>query len=89
MQIINISSFLEIINPNNLENVTISDYIGSSGLVILINDDITFDTKLDGWVVYYTVNFEPIKVINNIRNSPTPEVDESAEVDPYEDGVYH
>ena len=45
--------------------------------------------KLDGWVVYYTVNFEPIKVINNIRNSPTPEVDESAEVDPYEDGVYH
>ena len=40
--IINISSFLEIINPNNLENVTISDYIGSSGLVILINDDITF-----------------------------------------------
>ena len=37
-----ITNLMEIIDPNNIENVMISDYIGSSGLIILINDNITF-----------------------------------------------
>ena len=88
-------NYIDIKYPNKNRNAN-NKYNGYAAYKYINSENeyiaaayITFDTKLDGWVVYYTVNFEPIKVINNIRNSPTPEVDESAEVDPYEDGVYH
>jgi len=40
-----INTFMDIIDPNNLEGVFISDYVGSSGIVILINDKITYIAK--------------------------------------------
>ena len=37
-----INTFMDIINPENLEDVLISDYVGSSGLIILINENNTY-----------------------------------------------
>ena len=38
----NLNNFLDIIDPNNLEGVYISDFVGSSGLIALINDKKTY-----------------------------------------------
>lgn len=38
----NINIFMNLLEPNNLEQVLISDYIGSSGLIILIDENITY-----------------------------------------------
>jgi serine/threonine protein phosphatase PrpC len=37
-----INTLIDFIDPENLENVLISDYIGSSGLVVLIQENITY-----------------------------------------------
>ena len=37
-----LNTFMNIINPNNLENVSVSDYVGSSGLIILIAENCTY-----------------------------------------------
>ena len=37
-----LNTFLDIINPINLEGVFIADYIGSSGIIILISDKMTY-----------------------------------------------
>jgi serine/threonine protein phosphatase PrpC len=34
--------FMDIIDPNNLEGVFISDYVGSSGIIVLISEKITY-----------------------------------------------
>ena len=41
----NINYLMEIIEPKNLEDVLISDYVGSSGIVLLILDKRTFIAK--------------------------------------------
>ena len=37
-----LNAFMDIIDPSNLEGVFIADYIGSSGIIILISDKITY-----------------------------------------------
>ena len=37
-----INTFMDILDPNNLEDVLISDYMGSSGLIILIEKNLTY-----------------------------------------------
>ena len=37
-----LSTFMDIINPTNLEGVFIADFIGSSGIIALISDKITY-----------------------------------------------
>ena len=37
-----INTFMDILDPNNLEGVYISDYVGSSGIIILISEKITY-----------------------------------------------
>lgn len=37
-----LNTFMDILDPNNLEGVFISDYIGSSGIIILISEKITY-----------------------------------------------
>ena len=41
----NICDFMEMIEPNNLEDVLVSDYVGSSAIVILILDKKTYIAK--------------------------------------------
>jgi len=38
----NINFFMDLTDPNNLENVLISDFVGSSGLIILIEENYTY-----------------------------------------------
>jgi len=38
----NLNTFMDIIDPNNLEGIFIADFIGSSGIIILISDKITY-----------------------------------------------
>lgn len=38
----NLNNFMDIIDPNNLEGVFISDFVGSSGIIALINDKKTY-----------------------------------------------
>ena len=40
--LLGINTFMDIINPDNIEDVLISDYMGSSGLIILIDENNTF-----------------------------------------------
>ena len=40
--LLGINTFMDILNPDNLEDVLISDYVGSSGLIILINENNTY-----------------------------------------------
>ena len=40
--LLGINTFMDILNPENLEDVLISDYVGSSGLIILINENNTY-----------------------------------------------
>ena len=37
-----INTLMDIINPDNLEDVLISDYVGSSGIIILLTGNITY-----------------------------------------------
>ena len=37
-----LNTFLDILDPNNLEGVLISDYVGSSGIIILVSEKITY-----------------------------------------------
>lgn len=37
-----LNSFMDIIDPNNLEDVLIADFVGSSGIVILISENTTY-----------------------------------------------
>ena len=37
-----LNTFMDLINPNNLEGVFIADFIGSSGIIVLIDDKITY-----------------------------------------------
>ena len=59
----NLSIFMDIIDPNNLEEVLISDFVGSSGIVILINDKRTFVANA-GNTHYIAIN-KKLSVINN------------------------
>lgn len=38
----NLNNFMDLIDPNNLEGVYISDFVGSSGIIALINDKKTY-----------------------------------------------
>ena len=38
----NLNNFMDIIDPNNIEGVYISDFVGSSGIIALINDKRTY-----------------------------------------------
>ncbi len=38
----NLNNFMDIFDPNNLEGVYISDFVGSSGIVVLIDDKNTY-----------------------------------------------
>ena len=37
-----INTFMDLLDPNNLEGVYISEYVGSSGIIILISEKITY-----------------------------------------------
>ena len=60
----NINTLMDIIDPDNLENVFISDYIGSSGLVLLIHENITYISNAGN--SHFIIINNKLEINNNI-----------------------
>lgn len=59
----NINDFMDILDPKNLENVLISDYVGSSGIIVLIINKRTFVANA-GNSHFIAIN-KNLSIINN------------------------
>ena len=56
------NTFMDILDPNNLEGVLISDYVGSSGIIILVSEKITYVAKVgNSHCIATNKNFSLIK----------------------------
>jgi len=59
-----INTLMDIIVPENLEDVLISDYKGSSGIVVLIHNNITYIAN--GGNSHFIIINKQLKINNNI-----------------------
>ena len=74
-----INTLMDIIDPENLEDILISDYKGSSGLVVLIHNNITYIAN--GGNSHFIIINEQLKINNNIIDKQKKfEVEEKKEL---------